>query len=173
MDPQPRNLAQLATALESAWLNIPVNTFRNLIDSLPVCLVAVRSAKASCEVDSECPWNILWTDVVHLDSSVNIHNCQIWDSQNTCSILDVLLDSPQMMLQYRYSALFILGLYSLEEKNFADILKRHFIDISQHFHHVRPPRIPNVRPLNFWLKDNDLKPMLTVSSTVESCDSRW
>ncbi|GBN69650.1 hypothetical protein AVEN_147705-1 [Araneus ventricosus] len=29
MDPQPRNLAQLATALESAWLNIPVNTFRH------------------------------------------------------------------------------------------------------------------------------------------------
>ncbi|GBN81765.1 hypothetical protein AVEN_22855-1 [Araneus ventricosus] len=45
MDPQPRNLAQLATALESAWLNIPVNTFRNLIDSLPARLAAVRSAK--------------------------------------------------------------------------------------------------------------------------------
>ncbi|GBN83879.1 hypothetical protein AVEN_267936-1 [Araneus ventricosus] len=45
MDPQPRNLAQLATALESAWLNIPVNTFRNPIDSLPACLAVVRSAK--------------------------------------------------------------------------------------------------------------------------------
>ncbi|GBN27246.1 hypothetical protein AVEN_234878-1 [Araneus ventricosus] len=45
MDPQPRNLAQLATALESAWLNVPVNTFRNLIDSLPARLAAVRSAK--------------------------------------------------------------------------------------------------------------------------------
>ncbi|GBN49289.1 hypothetical protein AVEN_62956-1 [Araneus ventricosus] len=45
MDPQPRNLAQLATALESASLNIPVNTFRNLIDSLPARLAAVRSAK--------------------------------------------------------------------------------------------------------------------------------
>ncbi|GBN57732.1 hypothetical protein AVEN_130996-1, partial [Araneus ventricosus] len=45
MDPQPRNLAQLATALESAWLNIPVNTFRNLIDSLPARLAAVRSVK--------------------------------------------------------------------------------------------------------------------------------
>ncbi|GBM31547.1 hypothetical protein AVEN_247242-1 [Araneus ventricosus] len=45
MDPQPRNLAQLATALESVWLNIPVNTFRNLIDSLPARLAAVRSAK--------------------------------------------------------------------------------------------------------------------------------
>ncbi|GBM78043.1 hypothetical protein AVEN_44573-1 [Araneus ventricosus] len=45
MDPQPHNLAQLATALESAWLNIPVNTFRNLIDSLPARLAAVRSAK--------------------------------------------------------------------------------------------------------------------------------
>ncbi|GBL92579.1 hypothetical protein AVEN_83887-1 [Araneus ventricosus] len=45
MDPQPRNLAQLATALESAWLNIPVNSFRNLIDSLPARLAAVRSAK--------------------------------------------------------------------------------------------------------------------------------
>ncbi|GBN52542.1 hypothetical protein AVEN_185532-1 [Araneus ventricosus] len=45
MDPQPRNLAQLATALESAWLNIPVNTFRNLIGSLPARLAAVLSAK--------------------------------------------------------------------------------------------------------------------------------
>ncbi|GBN08764.1 hypothetical protein AVEN_141853-1 [Araneus ventricosus] len=45
MDPQPRNLAQLATALESAWLNILVNAFRNLIDSLPARLAAVRSAK--------------------------------------------------------------------------------------------------------------------------------
>ncbi|KFM83329.1 Transposable element Tcb1 transposase, partial [Stegodyphus mimosarum] len=45
MDPQPRNLAQLATALESAWLNIPENTFRDLCDSLPARLAAVRSAK--------------------------------------------------------------------------------------------------------------------------------
>ncbi|GBM47485.1 hypothetical protein AVEN_153697-1 [Araneus ventricosus] len=45
MDPQARNLAQLATALESAWYNIPVNTFRNLIDSLLASLAAVRSAK--------------------------------------------------------------------------------------------------------------------------------
>ncbi|GBM95158.1 hypothetical protein AVEN_128545-1 [Araneus ventricosus] len=45
IDPQPCNLAQLATALESAWLNIPVNTFRNLIDSLPARLAAVRNAK--------------------------------------------------------------------------------------------------------------------------------
>ncbi|GFS59245.1 DDE_3 domain-containing protein [Trichonephila clavipes] len=34
MDHLPRNLAQLATAMEFAWLNIPVNTFRNLINSL-------------------------------------------------------------------------------------------------------------------------------------------
>ncbi|GFW37686.1 transposable element Tcb1 transposase [Trichonephila clavipes] len=47
MDPQPRNLAQLATALESAWLNIPENTFRDLSDSLPARLAAVRSAKAT------------------------------------------------------------------------------------------------------------------------------
>ncbi|GBM68683.1 hypothetical protein AVEN_9158-1 [Araneus ventricosus] len=45
MDPQPHNLAQLAMALESAWLNILVNTFRNLIDSLPARLAAVRPAK--------------------------------------------------------------------------------------------------------------------------------
>ncbi|GFU72666.1 transposable element Tcb1 transposase [Trichonephila clavipes] len=45
MDPQPRNLAQLATALESAWLNMPENTFRDLSDSLPTRLAAVRSAK--------------------------------------------------------------------------------------------------------------------------------
>ncbi|GFW67837.1 transposable element Tcb1 transposase [Trichonephila clavipes] len=45
MDPHQRNLAPLATALETAWLNIPVNTFRNLIDSLPTCLAAVRPVK--------------------------------------------------------------------------------------------------------------------------------
>ncbi|GFW19190.1 transposable element Tcb1 transposase [Trichonephila clavipes] len=45
MDPQPRNLAQLATALESVWLNIPENTFRNLSNSLPARLAVVRSAK--------------------------------------------------------------------------------------------------------------------------------
>ncbi|GIY30474.1 hypothetical protein CDAR_120121 [Caerostris darwini] len=45
MDPQPRNLAQLAMALESAWLNISVNTFRNLIDSLSARLASVRSAE--------------------------------------------------------------------------------------------------------------------------------
>ncbi|GFX63261.1 transposable element Tcb1 transposase [Trichonephila clavipes] len=33
MNPHLRNLAQLATALESAWFSIPMNTFRNLIDS--------------------------------------------------------------------------------------------------------------------------------------------
>ncbi|GFW15043.1 transposable element Tcb1 transposase [Trichonephila clavipes] len=45
MDPQPRNLGQLATALESAWLIIPENTFRGLSDSLPARLAAVHSAK--------------------------------------------------------------------------------------------------------------------------------
>lgn len=45
MDPQPRNLAQLATTLESAWLHIPVSTFQNLTDSLPTRLAAVRAAK--------------------------------------------------------------------------------------------------------------------------------
>ncbi|GIY62165.1 hypothetical protein CDAR_479151 [Caerostris darwini] len=45
MDPQSRNLGQLATALESACLNTPLNTFRNLIGSLPARFAAVRSAK--------------------------------------------------------------------------------------------------------------------------------
>ncbi|GFW81797.1 DDE_3 domain-containing protein [Trichonephila clavipes] len=45
IDPHPRNLAQLPTAVESAGLNIPVNTFGNLIDSLPVLLAAVYFAR--------------------------------------------------------------------------------------------------------------------------------
>ncbi|GFX52241.1 hypothetical protein TNCV_4800981 [Trichonephila clavipes] len=55
MDP-----AQLATALESAWLNIPVNTFRNLIDSLPARLAAVRSSKdfLDGQVNRNCGWRI-------------------------------------------------------------------------------------------------------------------
>ncbi|GFX81749.1 transposable element Tcb1 transposase [Trichonephila clavipes] len=46
MDPHLRNLGQLAMALK-AWLNIPVNTFGNLIGSLPPLLTAVCSAKSS------------------------------------------------------------------------------------------------------------------------------
>ncbi|GFW45195.1 DDE_3 domain-containing protein [Trichonephila clavipes] len=42
VDPYPRYLAQLATATESAWLNIPVNIFRNLIDSLRARFAAVQ-----------------------------------------------------------------------------------------------------------------------------------
>ncbi|GFU57252.1 DDE_3 domain-containing protein [Trichonephila clavipes] len=45
MDPHLRNLAQLAKALEPAWLNIPVTIFRNLIDSLLARVAAVHSAK--------------------------------------------------------------------------------------------------------------------------------
>ncbi|GFS90271.1 transposable element Tcb1 transposase [Trichonephila clavipes] len=45
MDLHPSNLARLAMVLESAGLNIPVNTFRNLIDSHPARLAAVRFAK--------------------------------------------------------------------------------------------------------------------------------
>ncbi|GFW90943.1 uncharacterized protein TNCV_1758171 [Trichonephila clavipes] len=39
--PHPRKLAQLATTLELTEFNIPENSFRNLIDSVPACL-AVR-----------------------------------------------------------------------------------------------------------------------------------
>ncbi|GFU81348.1 transposable element Tcb1 transposase, partial [Trichonephila clavipes] len=53
MNPQPRNLAQLATALESAWLNIPENTFRDLSDSLPTRLAAVHSAKDKSHMASD------------------------------------------------------------------------------------------------------------------------
>ncbi|GFV03367.1 DDE_3 domain-containing protein [Trichonephila clavipes] len=45
VDTHPRNLGQLAMALESAWRNMPVNTFRNLIDSLYVRLAAVLYAE--------------------------------------------------------------------------------------------------------------------------------
>ncbi|GFU52202.1 hypothetical protein TNCV_4186511 [Trichonephila clavipes] len=55
MDPQPRNLAQLATALESAWLNIPENTFRDLSDSLPARLAADHSAKSGGQFDAKPP----------------------------------------------------------------------------------------------------------------------
>ncbi|GFV62084.1 uncharacterized protein TNCV_4108871 [Trichonephila clavipes] len=44
-DSYSRNLVQLATALEPTWFNIPVNTFRNLIDCFLARLAAVRSAK--------------------------------------------------------------------------------------------------------------------------------
>ncbi|GFV56346.1 transposable element Tcb1 transposase [Trichonephila clavipes] len=45
MNPHWSNPAQLAMTLESAWLNIPVNTFRDLIDFFPARLAAVRYAK--------------------------------------------------------------------------------------------------------------------------------
>ncbi|GIY78328.1 uncharacterized protein CDAR_2441 [Caerostris darwini] len=40
--------------MESAWINIPENTFRNLIDSLPACLAAVRSAKGGYLAFDKC-----------------------------------------------------------------------------------------------------------------------
>ncbi|KFM59722.1 Transposable element Tcb1 transposase, partial [Stegodyphus mimosarum] len=64
MDPQPRNLAQLATALESAWLNIPENTFRDLCDSLPARLAAVRSAKEEERYERQEPKQSLFTDEI-------------------------------------------------------------------------------------------------------------
>lgn len=45
MDPQARNLAQQATALELTRLNIPVNPFQNITESLPGHLAAFRTAK--------------------------------------------------------------------------------------------------------------------------------
>ena len=47
MDFYPRNLAQLAMALELAWLNIPVSTFRNLIYSFPPHPTAMNSTEGS------------------------------------------------------------------------------------------------------------------------------
>lgn len=41
-DPVPPNLAQLDWTLKLTWLNVQVNTFNKLIDSLPA---AVRTAK--------------------------------------------------------------------------------------------------------------------------------
>ncbi|GFW55961.1 transposable element Tcb1 transposase [Trichonephila clavipes] len=61
MDPQTRNLAQLAMGLESAWLNIPENTFRNLSDSLPARLAVVRSAKETpLHPGNLIVWCALW-----------------------------------------------------------------------------------------------------------------
>ncbi|GFW34642.1 hypothetical protein TNCV_952701 [Trichonephila clavipes] len=68
MDPRPCNLAHLTTALESTWLNIPLNTFRCLIDSLFALLAAVHSAKGNPQVYVETPlhpekltvWCALW-----------------------------------------------------------------------------------------------------------------
>ncbi|GFV09088.1 uncharacterized protein TNCV_1834761 [Trichonephila clavipes] len=45
VNPHPLNVAKWVIALELAWLNIPVNTCKNLIGYLPARLAAVRSAK--------------------------------------------------------------------------------------------------------------------------------
>ncbi|GFV34568.1 transposable element Tcb1 transposase [Trichonephila clavipes] len=58
LDPHPRNLAQLATALKFTWPNIPVNTFRNLINSFPARLAAVRSAKSGYFLDFDSHINV-------------------------------------------------------------------------------------------------------------------
>ena len=50
MDPQPRNLAQLANSLESAWLNGSMNTFKNLIYSIHVRFAVVHSRKGFWQV---------------------------------------------------------------------------------------------------------------------------
>ncbi|GFV31992.1 transposable element Tcb1 transposase [Trichonephila clavipes] len=73
MDPQPRNLAQLATALESAWLNIPENTFRDLSDSLPAGLAAVHSGKGQrryCKICAILDFRSLHAEIVEVEIEV-------------------------------------------------------------------------------------------------------
>ncbi|GFU11159.1 transposable element tc3 transposase [Trichonephila clavipes] len=72
---------------------------------------------ARLEVDPEWPWNIPWTDEAHfrLDGSVNNHNCQIWESDNPHSTLQVPLHSPKVTVWCGFSASFILGPYFFEE----------------------------------------------------------
>ncbi|GFW72759.1 uncharacterized protein TNCV_1266031 [Trichonephila clavipes] len=72
---------------------------------------------ARLEVDPEWLWNILWTDEAHfhLDSSVNTHNCRIWESDNPHSTLQVPLHSPKVTVWCGFFASFILGPYLFEE----------------------------------------------------------
>ena len=72
---------------------------------------------ARLEVDSEWPWNILWTDEAHfhLDGSVNTHNCRIWEPKNPHAILQVPLHSPKVTVWCGFTAAFILGPYFFEE----------------------------------------------------------
>ncbi|GFU02815.1 uncharacterized protein TNCV_1893421 [Trichonephila clavipes] len=72
---------------------------------------------ACLKVDSEWPWNILWTDEApfHLDGSVNTHNCQNWETDNPHSTLQVPLHSPKVTVRCRFSASFILGPYFFED----------------------------------------------------------
>ncbi|GFU63903.1 uncharacterized protein TNCV_4204201 [Trichonephila clavipes] len=72
---------------------------------------------ARLEVDSEWPWNILWTDEApfHLNGSVNTHNCQIWETDNPHSTLQVPLHSPKVTVWCGFSTSFILGPYFFEE----------------------------------------------------------
>ncbi|GFV63954.1 uncharacterized protein TNCV_993891 [Trichonephila clavipes] len=68
---------------------------------------------ARLEVDPEWPWNILGTDEAHfhLDSSVNTHNCQIWETDNAHSTLRVPLHSRKVTVWCGFSASFIFGPY--------------------------------------------------------------
>ncbi|GFW13952.1 uncharacterized protein TNCV_4700871 [Trichonephila clavipes] len=53
---------------------------------------------ARLEADPEWPLNILWIDKAHfhLDGSVNTHNCQISETDNPHSTLQVPLHSPKI-----------------------------------------------------------------------------
>ncbi|GFX66107.1 transposable element tc3 transposase [Trichonephila clavipes] len=72
---------------------------------------------AHLEVHPEWPWNILWTDEAdfHLDSSVNTHNCRIWETDSPHSTLRVPLHSPKVTVWCEFSASFILVPYFFEE----------------------------------------------------------
>lgn len=63
MDTQLRNLAQLAMELELASLNIPVNTFKNLINSLLARFAEVRPAKGGYS-DFQQVVILTWLDCV-------------------------------------------------------------------------------------------------------------
>ncbi|GFW33253.1 uncharacterized protein TNCV_2859311 [Trichonephila clavipes] len=80
-------------------------------------VLPVSAFLARLEVDSEWPWNILWTDEApfHLNGSVNTHNCQIWETDNPHSTLQVPLHSPKVTVWCGFSTSFILGPYFFEE----------------------------------------------------------
>ena len=84
-------------------------------------------------VDSEWPWNILWTDksYFYLDNSMNTHSCLIWESENPCSTLQIVLQLPKLIVCYWFAASFILGPYFFKELSASCSMFNHRTDTGQ------------------------------------------
>ncbi|GFS74582.1 transposable element tc3 transposase [Trichonephila clavipes] len=111
---------------------------------------------ARLEVDTEWPWNILWTDEAqfHLDGAGGPVSSSITGQRYASLLRNKIIPD----LQARQCLSRIIFMQDRVPPHITrcvtDVLKHHFTEkcvISRQFRHLWPPRSPDLNPCNFWL----------------------